>query len=329
MIITNGTYCVYVHTNKINGKMYVGQTVHGDNPELRWRNNGKGYEKSTYFQNAIKKYGWENFDHEIIANNLTADEANKFERLLIEKLNTMNEEYGYNLVSGGNSGKTVSFQTRQKISETLKGRFVGENNPNYGNHKVAGEGNGFYGKKHSKETIEHLSKTKTKRYVWCFELNQIFFGANKAEAQIGVSSADINKVCNKKKESAGKHPETNAKLHWCFIEKDCLKDIDSINLLIDSLIDEWEEITKSFLSNSSNPKGVYFSKKWHAQITYKGVQYGLGSFTTKEEAIQARLKAEKELYAEFIKPKTYENFTDLFRAASELRQTNYDYQTQN
>lgn len=303
--------------------MYVGQTVHGDNPKIRWRSDGKGYGDNTYFGKAIKKYGWENFEHEVIANNLTADEADKFERLLIEKLDTMNENYGYNLVSGGSNGKTVSFQTRQKLSEAMKGRFVGKDNPNYGNHKISGKNNGFYGKTHSKETIERFSETKTKRYVWCFELDQLFFGANKAEAQIGVCSSDIGKVCNKKKKSAGKHPETNAELHWCFVEKDCLKDINSINLLIEYLIGEWEEIVKSYiLSNPSNPKGVYFCKKWHAQIGYKGVQYDLGSFATKEEAIQTRLEAEKELYAELIKPKTYEDFSDLFRAAIEFKSMN-------
>lgn len=52
----NGTYCVYIHTNKINGKMYVGQTIYGDDPNKRWQN-GYGYKNCPYFYRAIEKYG--------------------------------------------------------------------------------------------------------------------------------------------------------------------------------------------------------------------------------------------------------------------------------
>lgn len=45
-------YCVYMHINKINGKIYVGQTY---NIKERWRCNGKNYFASTKFFNAIKK----------------------------------------------------------------------------------------------------------------------------------------------------------------------------------------------------------------------------------------------------------------------------------
>lgn len=131
MEIYNGTYCVYIHTNKINGKKYVGQTIHGDNPNERWKN-GKGYKGVTYFRNAIEKYGWDNFDHEIVANNLTADEADNFERLLIEKLDLRNPDKGYNLESGGVKNKTHADSTKMKISEAKLGTLTGENNPMYG-----------------------------------------------------------------------------------------------------------------------------------------------------------------------------------------------------
>lgn len=143
-------HCVYVHINKINGKMYVGQTIHGDRPHKRW-DNGNGYKHCPYFWKAIQKYGWDNFDHEIIANNLTAQEADNFEILLIEKLNTMNPNMGYNLEPGGTKNKVLSEATKKKISES----HMGEKNPMYG-VRLTGEKNGMYGKHHTEEFKNNL-----------------------------------------------------------------------------------------------------------------------------------------------------------------------------
>ena len=152
MEICGGTYCVYIHTNRINGKKYVGQTIHGDRPHKRW-DNGNGYKHCIYFYNAIQKYGWENFEHEIIANNLTAEEADNFEKLLIEKLDTMNPDKGYNLEPGGTKNKTMSDATKKKISES----HMGDKNPMYG-VRLTGEKNGMYGKKLSDEAKRKKSE---------------------------------------------------------------------------------------------------------------------------------------------------------------------------
>ena len=72
---------------------------------------------------AIKKYGWENFTHEIIASGLSREDACAIERMLIKELNTTNPEYGYNRGFGGetNEGRIVNDETRQKISNSKKG----------------------------------------------------------------------------------------------------------------------------------------------------------------------------------------------------------------
>lgn len=69
------------------------------------------------------KYGWDNFDHEIIASNLTLDEANNFEILLIDKLNTRNPDYGYNIASGG-----FNKEPSEETLKIWKEQRSGENN---------------------------------------------------------------------------------------------------------------------------------------------------------------------------------------------------------
>ena len=166
-------YCVYVHTSP-NNKKYIGITSMNP-PERRWKN-GAGYSHNLYFSNAIKKYGWDNFKHEIVALNLDEKSAMEMECSLIQEYNTMNQDYGYNQTSGGEVGKEYSEELCQRLSEIIiermnspevKAKMVeccanrnywGENNPNYGNHKLAGENNPNYGKHLSEETRRKISE---------------------------------------------------------------------------------------------------------------------------------------------------------------------------
>lgn len=89
-------YCVYIHTNRANGKKYVGIT--SQKPESRWR---RGYSFNEHFARAIEKYGWDGFDHEVVMSGLTREQACKWEIALIAQHRTQDENAGYNIQGGG------------------------------------------------------------------------------------------------------------------------------------------------------------------------------------------------------------------------------------
>ena len=135
-------YCIYLHINKINHKVYVGQTC--QQPEKRWKN-GAGYSEKTQpkMYNAIKKYGWENFDHIIVKTGLTLAEANKLEQELIKKYDSFRNGYNMSLGGDGNPGHKVSNKARLQMKTT---------------HKVPH--NKAKGKKFSEEHKEKLRQAK-------------------------------------------------------------------------------------------------------------------------------------------------------------------------
>ena len=117
-------WCVYKHTNKSNGKCYIGITC--QKPTARWRN-GDGYSGNTFFYRAIKKYTWDGFVHEILSDNLSKRDAEDIEKALIREFNSNNPAFGYNITSGGDGsvGLKHSDATREKIAESRIGRFCG------------------------------------------------------------------------------------------------------------------------------------------------------------------------------------------------------------
>ena len=131
---------IYLTTNKVNGMKYIGQHA---KPEFDKYYYGSG----NLLTKALNKYGKENFDREILAWAETKEELDQME---IDKYHAVESEEYYNIVPGGGYnpclfgednpmyGKHRSEETRKKISESLKGKMAGENNPNYGNHKLAG-----------------------------------------------------------------------------------------------------------------------------------------------------------------------------------------------
>lgn len=111
-----GEYTVYKHTSP-SEKVYIGITK--QDPKNRF-NGGRGYKQNPYFSNAIAKYGWDSFIHEILVAGLTKREAEEMERHFIEIHDSTNPDHGYNLSLGGESGAKFTDASKQKISMSLK-----------------------------------------------------------------------------------------------------------------------------------------------------------------------------------------------------------------
>lgn len=109
-------FSAYAHKAP-NGKLYFGIT--SLNPAHRWYSDGSGYRNQPLFYRAIQKYGWNNFEHFIIATNLSKEQACRLERDLIFMFNSNNPKYGYNNTDGGEgiNGYKHTEQAKKKISK--------------------------------------------------------------------------------------------------------------------------------------------------------------------------------------------------------------------
>lgn len=115
-------YCIYKHTAP-NGKVYIGQTC--QKPESRFGKDGYRYKGCTLFYNAIQKYGFDNFKHEILFDKLTQEEANEKEIELIREHRSNERAFGYNLQDGGCNGSPTE-ETRKKMSEWQIGKVFSD-----------------------------------------------------------------------------------------------------------------------------------------------------------------------------------------------------------
>lgn len=243
ILVFKNSFTVYAHINKINGKIYVGITKRS--VEERW-NNGYGYIGCSYFYNAIQKYGWDNFDHIIIASNLTEEEASNYEIELIEECDLRNPDYGYNLKSGGynnyNDNRVTSDELRKKLSEAHKGhkhtpeqtRKIVEKNTGKKRSKEfcevmsklkSGQNHHYYGKKLPEEQVRKSAEGLRKYYqthpmlphgekkILCVETGIIYRSIEAAAKDLNICRSAISEC------AAGKRRHTAGGYHWQFVSE--------------------------------------------------------------------------------------------------------------
>lgn len=194
-----GRYILYEHRNKVNGKRYIGIT---NNKTKRWYGKGKHYDGCKCFWSAIQKYGWDNFEHNVIIDGLTLEEANRLEILFIAMFRTREKPFGYNLAEGGANaptmlGKHHSEETRQKMRDSALGRVISEEQ-RLSHSKWMSEN--FVGKRNPKS-----------RAVRCLNTGEVFESQRIAAQAKGILQSKIWKCCN------GKATHTHG-LRWEYVE---------------------------------------------------------------------------------------------------------------
>ena len=166
-------YSLYIITNLINNKKYIGWTSR--DPLKRYKEHQKTtkpkHQDRSIISIAIEKYGVENFKFEVIYQSMDYDHSKEMEQKFVLENNTLLENmggWGYNIDKGGNGHKRSRItieKHRQKIlgkkqtEEHKKKRadaIRGENNGMYGKH----EDHPWYNRSHSEETKKKISESK-------------------------------------------------------------------------------------------------------------------------------------------------------------------------
>jgi group I intron endonuclease len=206
---------IYVLKNKINFKLYIGQTTRSSKSRIK-----SHIKRNSLIGNALRKYGINNF--KIYEFYIPEKLLDYFEIELIKRLNTQSPN-GYNLESGGNKNKHLHKKTKKKLSIIR----MGENNPFYNKthtkevrKKISesnmGDKNFNYGKKFSKEYRKKISKNHSDvsggknpsaKKVFCIELNRFWDCAKSAANELNININRLRKCCRGIYKTAGRY-------HW-------------------------------------------------------------------------------------------------------------------
>lgn len=181
---------IYKVTNKIDGKVYIGQTRRSLNQRMS-EHLSSG--RTSYFDRALNKYGLQSFIVEIIDKAETKEELNEKEQYYIRFFNCKVPN-GYNLTDGGEGQVGV--------------RRFGSDNPHWN-------------KKHSEETKKKLSKIRKKyikenhprcKPIINLDTNEVFSYMNLACDKYNLDPPTLTKVCKGKRKTCGGY-------RWSYYEK--------------------------------------------------------------------------------------------------------------
>ena len=194
--------CIYLWTNLVNGKKYVGQTM----CFYRRMKNYRHTYPNAYMERAVNKHGLDNFDITILERDVPLDKLDEREQYWLDYYQSYDLDKGYNIckVAGTTKGVTHTEEWCQEHSDYMKEKWKDAEYRNFWHNRMSGENNYFYGKRFSGDKNGHA------KAVRCVELNKIYTTVQEASKCSGTSRQNISHVLNGRQETAGGY-------HWEYI----------------------------------------------------------------------------------------------------------------
>lgn len=182
-------YKVYSITNNINNKKYIGLTSQEINERIK---KGKGYKPMTKIYKSIQKYGWNNFEVNILFTTKSKEDAEEKEKYFIKKFDTI--ENGYNKQSGGYKATAykIEEETRIKLHNIHKGKHYSE-------------------KTEFKKNQINKAHNFVMRKVLCVETNKVYNSIIEAERSLNISH-HVFDVCKGLRKTCGGY-------HWKYVKE--------------------------------------------------------------------------------------------------------------
>lgn len=195
--------CIYLWTNLVNGKKYVGQTTcfHRRMKTYRYTY------PNAYMEHAVEKHGIDNFDITILERDVPLDKLDEREQYWLDYYQSYDADKGYNIckIAGTTEGVTHTEEWCQKHSEWLKEKWAtDEDYRKFWHDKMSGENNYFYGKDFSGD------KNGRAKSIICVEKNKIYTTIKEAAKENSTSRQNISHVLNGRQETAGGY-------HWEYV----------------------------------------------------------------------------------------------------------------
>lgn len=195
-------YKIYCHLFP-NGKRYFGQTKR--TLEERFGKNGINYKDSPLLWNAIQKYGWENISHILIKDDLTKEEANKYETAYIKSYKTYDRNYGYNLTFGGDGNNQYDYQNIYDLwlSNLSIKEIAQQLDCSPKTVRIALNSYGISGKERISKSAGKYHSFPIYQYTMNGEFLSSYNSISEAEKITNIPHTNIIKVLQNKRRSAG------------------------------------------------------------------------------------------------------------------------------